>query len=111
MKDKLSFLYIAIDPERDAPQRVAAYFDRRDVNFTSLHGRNIRDLQKVAMAYKDYFFRQGSIQRRDYEVDHNGFYYLIGPDGNIRFTYSASQNRAHSVLQDLLRIKNEYELS
>ncbi len=110
MQEQVLFVYVAIDPERDAPQQIAAYFDGRGDNFISLHADKASTMQAVAMDFKAYFSRRGGGQQESYDVDHNGIYFLIDPQGQIRFTYSAQQKDALRVVEDLNSIKHEYDL-
>lgn len=108
--EELAFAYVAIDPARDRPAQVAAYFDRRGEHFVSLHGDSQRELQAIAGAYRSYHALRGSTEHAAYRVDHNGAFFLIGPDGNLRYRYAPDQNVAHLIIDDLRAIRNEYEV-
>ena len=110
MDNRLSFLYITMDPGRDSAEQLVAYFDRRADNFTSLRSENIAYLQEVASAYRAFFARGPNLPAGDYEVEHPGLYFLIGPEGKLRYTYTASQTRSDLIVEDLMKIKNERDV-
>ncbi len=101
----LHFVYIAMDPERDSASRLAAYFDGRASNFTSLRSHSQRALQSLASDYKAFFSVQNKNNAGDYEISHNGLFYLIGPDGHLEFLYGAKQKSIPLILGDLLELK------
>ena len=107
MQDKLVFLYIALDPERDSIEQLSSYFDSRGDNFFSLHGRSPRHIQDLALKYRNYFYREGSFKGDDYEIRHDGKYFLISPEGNIRYTYASTQVEVRGLAQDLFQLKHE----
>ena len=111
MDNRLRFLYITMDPGRDSAEQLAAYFDQRSDNFTSLRSENIGYLQEVAGAYRAFFAKGANLPAGDYEVEHPGLYFLIGPDGKLRYIYTASQTRSDLIVEDLKKIKNEYAAS
>lgn len=104
----ISFVFVSIDPERDNPARLAAYFDQRGDSFTSLSSADTRYLQSLALDYNGYFYRGASTSPGSYDIKHAGFFYLIDPQGKIRYTYSPSQRQLQSMLTDLKKLENEY---
>ncbi|MEO1079103.1 MAG: SCO family protein [Pseudomonadota bacterium] len=109
--EDLAFVFVAIDPERDKPESVHAYFDERGSGFISLHGNDITDLQSLALQYHASFRRQpGEPDGTAYLIDHTGLFYLLGPDGRLRYTYAANQNATPRLLGDLTQLRTEYEL-
>lgn len=110
MQDKLHFVYVGMDPGRDSSEDLAAYFDVRGENFTSLKGRKTSDIQALASKYSAYFSRSIGDSSEDYEIRHKGRFFLIGPDGFIRRTYSALQKNAHLVARDLAQLRQEYQI-
>lgn len=105
--DDLTFVFIAIDPERDTRESVHAYFDERGAGFISLHGDAFSDLQSLALQYHASFRRNPGDP--DYLIDHTGVFYLLGPDGRLRYTYAANQNATPRLLTDLSQLRLDYE--
>ena len=100
-RDDLRFVYIAMDPARDEPGQVAAYFDDRGERFTSLHAPDMAAIQAVANRFNAPYSRDG---RGEYEIDHPGFIYLIDARQRIRALYSGATPSIPLMLEDLARI-------
>ena len=74
-------LFITIDPERDTPARLAEFVSSFHPRLIGLTG-SVADIKKTAMAYRTFFVKNSSATPGDYSVDHTGFIYLVGKDGN-----------------------------
>ena len=111
MSGHLQFLYIAMDPERDSAAQLAAYFDQRGSNFSSLRSDDRSAVQTVAAAYRSYFALAPASSSQDYLIDHAGLFFLIGPDGHLRRSYAAGQRRTDLIVADLLRLWQDYRNS
>jgi protein SCO1/2 len=73
-------LFITVDPERDTPARLADYLSSFHPRLIGLTG-SLADIRKTAIAYRTYFAKNSAVTSGDYAVDHTGFIYLIGKDG------------------------------
>lgn len=104
--DEVHFLYISMDPNRDTARQLAAYFDSRGDNFTSLIETDLTKLQNLAGKYHAFFSRNGASET-NYDIEHNGLYFLIGPNGYINKIYSATQTNLNFIVSDLLQLKRE----
>lgn len=109
MGNTVHFVYISMDPGRDSPEQLAAYFDARGGNFTSLRANNLKTVQRVAKEYRAFFAPDKNIKKGDYMINHPGLFYLIGPDGNLRFTYTANQITTHRIVEELTVLRQTYE--
>ncbi|MDJ0834461.1 MAG: SCO family protein [Gammaproteobacteria bacterium] len=109
MQNQLQFIYIAMDPDRDSAAQLAAYFDQRGDNFTSLRNDDKHSIQALAGAYRAYFASEAAAVDEDYLIQHPGHYYLIGPDGHIRRTYAATQSRTDLIVGDLAQLLKDYQ--
>lgn len=108
MGDELHFLYLAMDPHRDSASQLAAYFDQRGKNFSSLRNNSLKSVQQLAGKYRAFFALDKNMRSGDYEISHPGLFFLVGPDGNLRFTYTANQTETRLIVDDLLALRNEY---
>lgn len=108
MDAPIAFAYIAIDPERDSPEQVARYFDSRGAAFTSLHGTKRNEMQAIANAYGAYFAEGPGKDSGNYAVNHSALFFLLGPDGNLRYSYLAAQNAVPELIGDLQTLQREY---
>src|SRR5579863_4222127 len=73
-------LFITVDPERDTPARLADYLSSFHPRLIGLTG-SLADIRKTAIAYRTYFAKNSAVTSGDYSVDHTGFIYLVGKDG------------------------------
>jgi len=109
-KHDLHFLYITMDPVRDHASLLAAYFDGRAPNFTSLRAADVGQVQALANQYKA-FFAPEYTSEGDYQIRHSGLFFLIGPDGRLRHIYSPLQTKIPMILSDLSMLRNDYALN
>jgi cytochrome oxidase Cu insertion factor (SCO1/SenC/PrrC family) len=73
-------LFITVDPERDTPARLADFVSAFHPRLIGLTG-SLAEIRKTAIAYRTFFAKSSSATPGDYSVDHTGFIYLIGKDG------------------------------
>ncbi|MCC6790615.1 MAG: SCO family protein [Thermomicrobiales bacterium] len=86
--DKVKFVMVTIDPERDTTARLFEYLGFFDADFVGLRGEQAQ-LEPVMQAY-------GVVANRveypesatKYLMDHTSLIYLIDPDGRLRVTYA-----------------------
>ena len=75
-------IFISLDPERDTPEIVSTYVQNFSPNLVGLTGSK-KQITQVADNYKVYFKKvKVKNSALGYMVDHSGFIYLMGPDGN-----------------------------
>ena len=90
--EKLTTLFITLDPERDTPEDMAIYTDNFHENITGLTG-TVSQIQQAAKAYKVYFQKVADPETTGgYTVDHSSIVFLMGRDNTYRqhFTYRDS---------------------
>jgi protein SCO1/2 len=73
-------LFITVDPERDTPARLAAFVSSFHPRLIGLTG-SPADIRKTAIAYRTFFAKSFAPTPGDYAIDHTGFIYLVGKDG------------------------------
>jgi cytochrome oxidase Cu insertion factor (SCO1/SenC/PrrC family) len=73
-------VFITVDPERDTPDHLQQYMPLFHPRFVGLTG-DAAAIEAAARAYRVYFAKVERADRADYTVDHSGFIYLIGRDG------------------------------
>jgi protein SCO1/2 len=87
--DKITPIFITVDPERDTPQHVGEYVRRFGERIVGLSG-SAADIKRVADAYKVFYSKVPmSDPSMGYMVDHSGFLFLMGPDGKYLAHYSS----------------------
>jgi protein SCO1/2 len=93
--DRLNYVFMTLDPERDTPKVMHDYvsaFDRRIRGFTGTSDQ----IAKVASEYRVYYKR---IPTSDggYAMDHTAVLYLMGSDGKFVGLISYQENAASAV--------------
>jgi cytochrome oxidase Cu insertion factor (SCO1/SenC/PrrC family) len=73
-------LFITIDPEKDTPEQLKSYVALFHPRLIGLTG-DLRQIRKVARAYKVYFARTEPARRSDPDFDHSSFVFLVDVDG------------------------------
>lgn len=81
--ERVTPVFITVDPERDTPEAMADYVTRFHPRMVGLTG-SAEQVAQAARAYRVYFAK---VQPRDsttYLMDHSSFIYFVGPDGRVR---------------------------
>lgn len=102
--DRIRFVFITVDPERDTPEKVGKYVrSAGDPSFIGLSGRP-EDLKPVWDAYSVYVKKEKpETPGGFYAVTHSSLSYLVAPDGRLRILYSFG-TKAEDIAADLRRI-------
>ncbi|WP_321342491.1 SCO family protein [Breoghania sp.] len=79
--DKLNYVFVSVDPERDTPEVMASYVGAFDDRIIPLSGTR-EQVDAVIKAYRVYA-RRVEREDGDYLMDHSAGLYLF--DGNLRF--------------------------
>jgi protein SCO1/2 len=73
-------VFISVDPERDTPEALRSYAENFHPRLVALTGAP-RELESLGRAYGVFFAKVPTGQPGEYLMDHTGFIYLMGPDG------------------------------
>ena len=79
--DRLNYVFVTIDPERDTMQSMHAYlssFDKRIRGYTGA----LAEIARIAKEYRVYY-QKVPTEDGGYTMDHTAVLYLIGPDGKL----------------------------
>jgi protein SCO1 len=79
--DRLNYVFVTIDPERDTMQSMHAYlssFDKRIRGYTG----TLAEIARIAKEYRVYY-QKVPTEDGGYTMDHTAVLYLIGPDGKL----------------------------
>lgn len=81
----VAFVFVSVDPDRDTPERLAAYTNAFSPDFIGVHVTN-EDLEDVKAAYGVFSEKRilDESNPNDYAVDHTGWTYVIDKDGKLR---------------------------
>ncbi len=81
--DRVTPVFITIDPERDTPAALADYVSRFHPRMVGLTG-SAEQIAQAARAYRVYYAKVRPRDSTDYLMDHSSFIYFVGPDGRVR---------------------------
>ncbi len=85
--DRVKFVFVTADPERDKPERLKKYLEIFNPDFLGLVGTDA-ELQDVYSKYDIYVKKEAAEgSAADYLVSHTASVSLIDPDGNLRLIY------------------------
>lgn len=73
-------LFITVDPEKDTPAQLKGYVGLFHPRMIGLTG-SAKDIRSVALAYKVYYAKTVPTNRSDRGIDHTGFTFLLGRNG------------------------------
>jgi protein SCO1/2 len=96
---RVRFVFITVDPERDTRERLQQHLSNYDPEFIGLTGTR-GELEKVWQSYGVYQARHDEGSAAGYVVDHTSRTYLIDPHGNWLLTYPFEMDR-QAIVDDL----------
>jgi protein SCO1/2 len=96
-------VFVSVDPNRDTPERIAAYLDRFDPAFTGATGPE-EDLEPLLRALGVTVHSHAVPGESSYNVTHNGTVYVIGPAAELIATFGGAVT-AEETVTDYRRIR------
>jgi protein SCO1/2 len=78
--ERVQPLFITVDPEKDTPAQLKSYVGLFHPKLIGLTG-DATTIKRVARAYKVYYGKATPEKRDSTEIDHTGFVFLVGTDG------------------------------
>jgi protein SCO1/2 len=100
LSEKVSPVFITVDPERDTGQALADYTRLFDARLVGLTG-TADQIAKVAREYRVYYAKVTPKDSSSYVMDHSSFIYLMGPDGKLAALFK--QGTTGQDIADALR--------
>lgn len=80
LAERVSPIFISIDPQRDTVEQLAAYHEAFHPRFSMLTGTQ-EQVDKVAKEFRVYYAKAESEDTTEYLMDHSTITYLLNPDG------------------------------
>lgn len=99
-QDRVQFIFVSVDPERDSREAMQAYIDAFDERIIGLRGSQ-EQLEHLASAFGAYFHKEGSGE--NYQMAHSPHFFLISPDGQWHAFYTPPLERG-GLAVDLQRL-------
>lgn len=103
-QERITPIFISVDPERDTPKALAAYLANFSPRLVGLTG-SPEQIKGAAKVYRAFFKKVANDQLPDsYTVDHSTILYLMGPDGRYvtHFTHGTGVTAMTKRLKALL---------
>lgn len=102
--ERVQFIMISVDPERDTPERMAAFVSHFDPRFLGLTGAP-EEIAQIAAAYGIYYQKHEGTAASGYLVDHTASLLVIDPQGYLRLLWppTLTPEEMAEDLQHLLR--------
>jgi protein SCO1/2 len=99
--DRMRFLFVSVDPERDTPEQLKLYLSNFDPRITGLVGTP----EEIAAAAKAYRAIYEKVPTKDggFTFNHTALVYLMGRDGRLVGTINY-QEGAEAQLKKLRRL-------
>jgi protein SCO1/2 len=85
--ERVNYLLISVDPERDTPEVLARYVEAFDPAFVGLQGDEAT-LRRIGRDFGLYYEQQPPAADGSYSVDHSAAAYLLDSEARLRVVYS-----------------------
>lgn len=102
--DKLNFVFISVDPERDGPEEMKRYISAFDNRIIGLTG-TVEQIAAAAKAFKIYYAKV-PLENGDYTMDHTASVLLMDRQGKF-FGTMAYEEASDVMLAKLKRLVKE----
>jgi protein SCO1 len=99
---ELQPVFISIDPERDTPERTAAFAQSVDPRILGLSG-SAPEIAAVAKEYRVFFRKISSADPSEYLMEHSSYVFLIDPQGRYVTLFTAAEVEAPDEMASRLR--------
>ncbi|MEW5870319.1 MAG: SCO family protein [Chloroflexota bacterium] len=102
--ENVRFVFITVDPERDSPERLAAYLANFDSTFIGLSGTRAQ-LEPIWRSYGVYQEKRDVGSASGYLVDHTAITFLIDAQSNwhINYPFGMETEKIVADLQHLIK--------
>jgi protein SCO1 len=97
--EKVTAVFVTVDPERDTPQVLKAYMESFDPSFTALRGTP-EQTAALAKYFKIYYKKVEGKTPTSYTIDHTAASFVYDPQGKIRL-YTRYGMGAQALAEDL----------
>lgn len=80
--NRITPVFISVDPERDHPQKVREYLEHFDYRFVGLTGSRAA-LEMTADSFKTLLAKAPVLKTTDYQISHSSIVYVVDPYSRI----------------------------
>lgn len=85
--ERVNFVLISVDAERDTPEALASYVQAFDPAFIGLQGEEAT-LRKIGRDFGLFWEKQPPAADGSYDVEHSSAAYMLDPEGRLKIVYS-----------------------
>lgn len=103
--DRVKYVYITVDPDRDTPEVVARYAQAFNPTFIGLSGQ-LADLEPIYEKFGVFYEKQDVKTADDYLMAHTSIIYVIDKGGYWRMTFPFEMGPLEMV-EDILLLLDE----
>lgn len=100
--EKVTVLFVSVDPKRDTPDIMKAYVTSFHPRFIGLTG-SATDIAEVGRAFKVVAEKRGDVAGGNYTIDHSAGAYIYDPSGRLR-SYVTYGSGADVLVHDLKQV-------
>jgi len=101
----IRFVFISLDPDRDTTEVLKQYFESHGENFLALRPESFQASQALAMKYHEFAYLDGQKKNdQDYVINHNGYIFLLNPEGILKLIYTSTQLNHEKMHEDLKKL-------
>lgn len=97
---KVTFMFVSVDPQRDLPEKLAAYVHSFDPRIQAVTG-GLNELKAFTKQFGAHFAYEG--EGDQYQVAHSPQFFLISPEGHWTALYTPPVGRG-KVAMDLAKL-------
>lgn len=101
--DRVAFLFITVDPERDTVKKLREYVGAFHPKLTGLTG-SAEQIKAAAKAFRIYYSRVDVKNAPDgYVMNHSGYIYLMDSNGEYRHVFMENRDKPDGIAEYVLR--------
>lgn len=104
-EEKVQFVFVSVDPERDSPRRLKEYKNYFHKDIVAITGSEA-ELRKFAKPFGVYFEKEEPTKENDYAVSHSPQFFLISPEAELYAMYSPPLGRG-KIAMDMSRLAQD----
>lgn len=100
--DRVRFVFVSMDPDRDTPELAQAYARQFDPGFIGWTGSN-DDIEALKRTWKIAAYPEGDTRERDYTVAHPAHTFVVDRRGRLSLLYEPGVS-GEELAQDIRRL-------
>lgn len=104
----LQFVFVSFDSDRDGVEELNSFLKNYShENLIGLVDDETKGID-LAKSFIDQIYTRSKDKSKDYQIEHNGFIYLIGPNKKVELVYNQKQTNHALIAQDIMQIRKDH---